>query len=1340
MKARYDFICVILLCLITGIFNSEINATRIVRLFNSPEMLSSSYNGITRDGYGFLWVGVDRGVMLFDGNRSVYFRNDPNDSTSLSDNRVLRLMTDSQGRVWVGTANGLNLYDSATDTFRHVKIPGMSYGGYVSRLIEQNDKTITFVISGSGLYVVDESGDDLVGVRYMAYTPEENEYTSVAQTPNGKLYAGTQSGNVISIGKNGNIRIIPVTDGFIDDIAVESDGNLLVSSLGELFRIDAKTEKMEPIEVPGNSKHWITHIKASPDGKVYLTMSDTGILAVAPKNKGADLFEATYSPVIDLANSRLSSLYCDNEGNIWVTCNYAGIALIPKTTTPFTYLGLSSTLEGFKGGIDAMAVADNSIYIGYAGGNIGMISIDGKSTQRFKLPTTNTISSIAPYTKGTILVGISNEGVWQVDSHNGNLIKKVIDIPGKYLRIPICVVPDGRIFVSLHGVGLYLYNPATQKLRRFEHRPEDGKLTNPFVTEMKRSVDNKIWIGLYGGLSCYDLSTGQFLEINQEPFLKGATYSVAPLKDGTVLAGTSHGLIHYHPTEGVLHTYTTADGLTDIDVRTIAIDSEGGKWIGTMKGLSHMSPKSDRIDSYYGGYGLYENMFRYSDQLSSADRIVMANDLGLTMFNPVKVPAAGFHSDVKVASVLLNGTRLAPFATSGRKSFIDNEDDEPLTLYLPYKDNAMTLVLSTMDFRDAANVRYLWKFKGDKEWNSTQPGGSELHLPHLDPGTNTLLIKAIDGNVESKEKMVKIKVEAPWYMSGIAYTVYAIIFLVLILMAYMVVKKKREAKVADDRIKLFIDITHDIRSPITLILNPLKSLLNNSSDPDERQKLHTIYRNANRVLSLVNQMLYLRRLENGKMPLCCRETNISEFVGELVDMFKPQAADKKINLDFKYEGGLPDKIWVDRDNCDKILVNLISNAIKYTPNGGEINVILSKADEKDLGSCAKIDVIDNGVGLDQKTEAKIFERFYRSEEHNNNKDGFGIGLDLCRRLVSLHHGKVHARNREDNVKGSVFTILLPLASSMYEKSEFIYGEDETAYIGKNPSLRLDGKPAVLNEEPAQSKSRRHNSSGKRILVVDDDKELRDYIRSHFEKGYKVDVASDGAEGFRMMSQKAYDLVITDIKMPNMDGYGLLRNIKKNVAMSHIPVIMLSSKNEVSDRVEGWDRGADGYLGKPFHIDELDIMAVSLIDSRLRLKGKYSGAQSVDDKISIPELKGYNESLMEKVIKIVNEHLDDPDLNVEKLGQEAGISRAHLHRKMKDIIGMTPSDFIRNVRLKRACELLKKPDVEITQVAYTIGFTSQPHFSTAFKRYTGYSPSEYRARYLKGEDVEVNDRA
>ncbi|MDE5669183.1 MAG: response regulator, partial [Duncaniella sp.] len=340
-------------------------------------------------------------------------------------------------------------------------------------------------------------------------------------------------------------------------------------------------------------------------------------------------------------------------------------------------------------------------------------------------------------------------------------------------------------------------------------------------------------------------------------------------------------------------------------------------------------------------------------------------------------------------------------------------------------------------------------------------------------------------------------------------------------------------------------------------------------------------------------------------------------------------------------------------------------------------------------------------------------------------------------LTELHHGTISGRNRTDGTRGSEFIVTIPVFESAYAPSELQHepdNEDETSGYAsiRNDRNLVSNELSSTSDDSAVSR-RRSIANAKRILIVDDDTELRQYINRHLEElGYKTVTASDGSQAMKIVTEDSIDLVVCDVKMPVMDGLTFLRLVRNNINLHHIPVIILSSKSDIADRIEGWDRGADGYLSKPFSISELDSLIDSLIDNRLRLKGKYSGVQDTESSTPVPEIKGYDETLMERIISIINDNIDNPGLNVEMLGQSAGISRVHLHRKLKDLIGMTPSNFIRNTRLKQACILLQKPDVEVTQIAYAVGFTSQTYFSTAFKKFTGFSPSEYRAKYLSGE--------
>lgn len=429
--------------------------------------------------------------------------------------------------------------------------------------------------------------------------------------------------------------------------------------------------------------------------------------------------------------------------------------------------------------------------------------------------------------------------------------------------------------------------------------------------------------------------------------------------------------------------------------------------MGSLHGISYLEAETGKILAYRGGYGLVENVFNYALYSKDNDRIYLGNDLGMTSFSPEAMPMPGFRKDIMVSAFYLNGERLVPEAMSGKHHIIEGSQVHPEALYLPYKSNALTLRMSTMDFRDASNISYMWRLKSKDQW-TCNPQENLIYLPHLDPGTYDFEVCAIENNIMSNPTKIKIYISSPWYMSCWAKMVYAMVALALIVMGWLVLKKKRDEKINDEKIKFFIDISHDLRSPITLILSPLETLMKRQNDPEVKVMLNTMHRNVIRMLSLVNQLLDIRKLEKGKMHLYCKLTDVNSFVGEMVEMFRTQAESKKQTISF--EGWDKDfKIWLDRNNFDKILVNIISNAIKYTPSGGAIDVRVTSVSDPRLGECMSVSVTDTGIGLDSKTEAKLFDRFYRGDnEYSQHTRGFGIGLDLCRRLVDLHHGAISA--------------------------------------------------------------------------------------------------------------------------------------------------------------------------------------------------------------------------------------------------------------------------------------------------------------------------------------------
>ncbi|MDE6291296.1 MAG: hypothetical protein K2M16_07170, partial [Muribaculaceae bacterium] len=901
-------LAIALLSLFTSLA-ADAAVTRTGRLFDDPVVMAGDYTGFCQDNDGYVWIASNRGLFRFDGNSYDIYRHDDAKDGSLSDSRILGVMCDSKGRVWVATANGLNLYMPGSDSFKVVRLPLQTdFFGYVIGMGEQVDGTVTFIVSGVGLYVVDDASGELVAVLYPGGQVAK-EFNSIACCRNGKIYLGSHDGTVYCMASNGRITSQKVTDGsYIHRLAVEEDDNVLVSTLNDIYRIDSRTGSVSRLSTDGRLS--ITNLSNSARGRVYVATSGEGLWEVLAKSDKVNKCEDMYCAYMNIDNAKIGAVYTAPDGNIWLGCDYKGIVLFPGRHIPFRYRKFSDFFPDFGGGLGALTEWNGCSLVAIDKGRVVMFGHGGKVLMSAVIPAKGNITHIELIDGDKALVSVADDGIWELSIPSG-AVRKFLDIPGKYTQVVTAPGKEGELFVGVNGEGLMRYDIKSGRQTWIPHDPDSRKLTNPYITCLHHTPDDKIWIGLYSGIACYDLKADSLVEINQQPFLKGVTSAIVPcLTDNSVWVGTSHGLIHFDPDKGVVGKYTTADGLSDNDVRSISRDHNGGKWIGTMHGLSYVTPDNSRIMSYYGGNGLVETSFNHIRYSPSRKGLYLGSDLGITAFMPDSVPAPGFSREVKVSAMYLNGQRLLPEMKNGRDVVISGNPMDPDELRLPYKDNALSLRMSTMDFRDASNIRYKWRLDSKDDWIKTAPGDNMLYLPHLEPGSYDLEICAEENNVDSPVTSIRLRVSLPWYWSGLARFIYLILFVAFIVLTYMLVKKRRVEKVNEDKIKFFTDISHDIRSPMTLVLSPLESLMKDDHGHDVNVKLNMMHRNAQRVMSLVNQLLDIRKLDKGKMRLACRKTDIVGFVGELVELFRPQAAEKDQNISF-VDAGAPDEIWLD---------------------------------------------------------------------------------------------------------------------------------------------------------------------------------------------------------------------------------------------------------------------------------------------------------------------------------------------------------------------------------------------------------------------------------------------
>ena len=852
-----------------------------------------------------------------------------------------------------------------------------------------------------------------------------------------------------------------------------------------------------------------------------------------------------------------------------------------------------------------------------------------------------------------------------------------------------------NIYFTSPGNGLYVWNRKSGKMTQYlmDDRRPHKTICNNWITDIRLDSRGRLWCATTNGVSCMDTKTGYFDIILSRPLLEGKTcYSTLELSDSKIAIATEMGLYLYDSKKRQTTPWPHSESISGLRIYSLKKDAKGNLWMSTAQGIWCYDSKAKSFFSFEKGNGLLTKEYQAGVVGSTSDGVICyGNSEGLTYFRPSQVKDYNEKmSAIYLSGVLLDG-KMAPFIG-------DN-------LSVPSDFKSIVLSFSLLDYQSVGNIVFQYRINGGK-WISNAAGDNSFNFTGLSYGHYRIEVRTYcNGKYSIYNKVINLDVLAPWYLTVWAKLIYLILVLGFMAAVIFIYLHKKKRDLEETKMQFLINATHDIRSPLTLIMEPLKKLKERLGNAEEyHEDIDTMDRNAQRLLTLVNQILDKRRLDKHQMKLSCRETNLVEFSRGLVSLFTYNANLRGINIRLEMPE-TPVNAWIDRNKLDKAIANLLSNAFKYTPNGGEIIFRIEKQDKKVL-----LYVIDSGKGLGKNDDAKtLFERFYQGKNSADmHLGGSGIGLNLCRSIVRLHGGDVYAHNREDGKSGACFIIELPLGKE-HLKNNQIYSD---------------------NRDTKKKQQRGAASRNSKILLVDDDIEICRYLKSELSDWYRFVICNNGKEALKQLLSGDFDLVVSDVVMPEMDGITLLRNIKGNANISHVPVIMLTSKSEISDRLEGIKLGADAYLAKPFSLEELHLTIDNLIDNVRRLKGKFTGALKQDDKVEKVEVKGYDEELMERIMKVVNENLSDSDFNVEKMCDEVGVSRTQLHRKLKEMTGVPTSEFLRNIRLNEAARLIREHKINITQVSYMVGFANNSHFSTAFKKYFGMSPSEYAAKYTE----------
>ena len=1267
--------------------------------FTSDKLSSSQITNICQDKTGYIWVGTEYGLNKYDGYRFTNYLYHAQDSASLCSNVISYLFTDTQGNVWVGTQNGLDVYNPVTDKFEHVKMEGAKDVPRINHIVQEDEQHLLIGTAGYGLFRLDINSRRTLKLE--GYAKEDNDYFSHIQIDSGGAFWKSGHGNIINRRTpDGQLYDFESPYGTVTDFVNFEGGVVMVCIHGLLYYRDGQlyTDYFDQESIGGRDVLFRTAM-TDRRGNLFVGTMGNGLCWV-PRGERQLRRYMYQSASFDLSTSNVWALFEDNQDNLWVGCLKRGLLLLPQATPQFRSWKFADLHMNIGGSLTSLC----------DGGN-GIVWCSVQNNGIFALDTEGRLVAHPASPEGTYILYRDKSGNYWVGT-NGSLYAYQPQTGESQQKVAFsngfinAITDDGHgtLYFSLFGEGFCSYDTATGQLRKFSMRQEDdgrGRLHNDWVSALFVDSRGKVWICSASGVNCYDPVEDHFHPYGWEVILDyHAVESICETSDHRILFGTSAGLFIYDAKMKEAVPFQGADELANKIICGIVEDKSGDLWFSTTMGIWQYQRKKESFVSYIHGNGLVSReyvrgvvmhtpddrvWFGLSDGITSFE----PEDLRNTHYNPGKVHLTGLF----IGNNAVNGTTL-----SDDKPVISGPIAETDHIELSYIDNTFAMEFSLLNYSNAESVSYEYRMNGGSGWTRTADGSNVVSFHHLQPGSYVIEVRALENGLYTEAKTFHITVRAPWYRSTLAYIIYIIGALGLLALLGMMYRRHSVQQLNEEKMKFLINATHDIRSPLTLIMSPLHKLLKSDLDGEVREDLKTIEHNASRIRNLVNQILDIRKIDKQQMKLQCQKTDMVQYVGNFLKTYESTARERNIKLTYAPTIDKLD-VWVDRSGLEKILDNLLSNAFKYTFDEGEIEVRVSQPDDK----TAKLQVVDNGMGIKGDVH-KIFDRFYQgSSSREMHIEGTGIGLNLCKMIVSMHHGTIEAANRQD-AQGSIFTVCLPLGK---------------AHLSPQEQLTVHTSPATASKKP---------QSGYRILVVDDDVEMGYYIKQELAAYYHVTPVGSGREALHELlgagTEHLYNLVVSDVMMPEMDGFTLLRMIKTNMNLSHIPVVMLTSKADVANRLEGLEKGADAFLAKPFDMDELHMVISNLIKKNLHLKGKFSGAQQQKDKVEEKKVKGNDELLMERIMKVVNEHLSDSDFNIEVLTSEVGISRTQLHRKMKEMTGLPITEFIRNIRLEQAARLLKEQKVNVTQVAYSVGFSTLAHFSTVFRKQFGVSPTEY----------------
>lgn len=1309
---------------------------------------NSTIECIFQDHRGFIWFGTRDGLNRYDGNQIIVYKH-TSDSSSISDNYIRCIFESKDKKLWVGTSNGLNRFNPELNTFKRYK------SGKSTATLSNN--TITDIEENNqGLWISTYSGFNLLNQQSDKFERFRNDQINDLYTDKkGGLWMATEKGLVLFNPSTKAFKSISSLEKYaLRTITAAPDGNLWLASEDQGIisfntqNYTLKNYRHQQLNANSLSSDLTRAVLYDQHHNLWIGGVNGGLDHFNPQKNS--FFNAQNEPgnPSSLSQRTVSALFEDNQGNLWVGTHRGGVNLYSPQSSKFKLIQQESIKNSLSYN-DVRAFNEDSkgnLWVGTDGGGLNYYDRSKNTFTHYKFSPfdeaslgSNAVLDIMRDQEQQLFIGTWGGGLNLMNTQTGSF-KRFLRNTGKPGSISSNYVQKsfedsrGNLWICTYYGGLNLFNKQTGQFQRLIYGNNNTKLLGNNMIAINEDRVGNLWIGTDdGGLNCYNLDTKVFSHYFNKEQKKPDLRVLFVDSKGRLWVGQT-GLYLFNPVAKSFSLYTKKADLNTDFIKGIAEDESGNFWISTNRGLTRFHPDNLSFKKFNTADGLQGMEFEANAFLKARNGELFFGGInGFNSFFPKEIITNKFIPPVYLTGFQVFNNPILP-GTKG--SPLDKDISFAKKIKLDHDQSTFSFSFAGLNYVASENNNYAYKLDGFEEnWNDAGKSG-KAYYTNLSPGHYTFMVKSSNNdNVwNSKGTSIEITIAPPFYATWwfrllvggiVAYVAYVVLSQRRRLEIKAIEERKRE-EMHQVQLQFFTNISHEFRTPLSLILGPIDRLLKEDTKTSFQNYYKTIHRNANRLLSLINELMDFRKIETGAFKLKVIQGNLSIFIDEIAEEFTEMAMDKNISFKVKKKGAF-NEIWFDRHVIEKIILNLINNSLKYTQSEGVVTLEIWDAMDEfkpefsnqliiegnfEAKKYIYIRVSDTGIGISKESIHHLFERYYRITDAHL---GSGVGLAFVKSLTTLHKGKIYVSSEKN--KGTEIIIGLPCSKDAYTEAELWGSSNEVGGTSlESITYKSELQPHKEIPKPVMASRTKH------ILIVDDNEELRDFLKGVLQEEYHISEAADGQAGLEKAKEENPDLIISDVMMPRLNGQEFCKLLKEDIEINHIPFLMLTAKNSTEAEIEGIQSGADLYFSKPINISLLQSTLKNVFDQRQKLKDHYSK----DHQVALRELVHSNKDreFMDKLLTIINDQLINPDLDIELLCSEMGMSRTKLYQKVNAITGQSIGEFIRSIRLRKAVEIMTQEDVLLTEVMYRIGIQTQSYFSKAFKKEFGKTPSRF----------------